>query len=392
VSRGAGSRSAWPGLLSRDLSAAAASGFVFSVALGLASVILPLLAVSSGYSAAAVGVLTALSAVTQLASRMALGAVMRVFPDWTLILGACVTLALSSTVVAMSTALLPFAVAQALQGVSRACFWTGSQTHVVRGEGSSVGALAAVNFVSGLGLLLGPVLGGAIGEHSFRLALLVGAGAAIAGVVPASFLDRLPAFRRPPGRAGGMIWRRPGVSSGCWAGMTAGAWRGLLGSYVPVALSAARLSSTTVGVLVAVANAAALVGSAVVGRLTQRALPRAFVVGVLAAGLATSVVAVVAERPWLVAAALAVSGLGAGALQTIGPAVASDAVHPEERGEAIAAAGTFRAAALLLSPLGLAALLGVLPLAGAMGLTGAAMLLPAGTAGRLRRHLDPAAH
>ncbi|NUR08117.1 MAG: hypothetical protein HOQ45_14055 [Nocardioidaceae bacterium] len=71
--------------------------------------------------------------------------------------------------------------------------------------------------------------------------------------------------------------------------------------------------------------------------------------------------------------------------------MASDAVHPEERGEAIAAAGTFRAAALLLSPLGVAAMLGVLPLAGAMGVAGVLMLLPAGTVGGLRRHLGAVA-
>ncbi|NUS52717.1 MAG: MFS transporter, partial [Nocardioidaceae bacterium] len=208
MSRERGPRLWWPGRPSRDLAAAAAGGFVFSVALGLASVVLPLLAVRSGYSGVAIGLLTALSAVTQMASRMVLGPVMRVFPDWTLVLGACVTLALSSAAVAVSTALVPFALAQALQGVSRACFWTGSQTHVVRGDGPSVGALAAVNLVSGVGLLLGPVAGGVIGEHSLRLALVVGAGAALLGVVPAALLDRLPAFRPPADRVPGRLWRR----------------------------------------------------------------------------------------------------------------------------------------------------------------------------------------
>jgi MFS family permease len=389
VFRGQGLRSRLPSLGSRDLAAAAAGGFVFSVALGLASVVLPLLALRSGYSGVEVGLLTALSAVTQMASRMVLGPVMRVFPDWTLIFGACVSLAVSCAIVAISAAVIPFVLAQALQGVSRACFWTGSQTHVVRGDGPSVGALASVNFVSGIGLLLGPVLGGLMGEYSLRLALAVGAVAAVLGVVPASFLDRLPAFRPPANRPPGMIWRRAGVSSGCWAGMTAGAWRGLLGSYVPVVLSTARLSSSTIGALVAVANLASLVGSAMVGRLRDAAMPNAFVGGTLAAGLATAAVAVTADRVWLVAVTLALSGLGAGALQTIGPAIASDAVHPEERGEAIAAAGAFRAAALLLGPLGVAGLLGVLPIAGAMGVAGVLMLLPAGTVGGLRRHLRP---
>jgi MFS family permease len=74
---------------------------------------------------------------------------------------------------------------------------------------------------------------------------------------------------------------------------------------------------------------------------------------------------------------LALSGLGAGALQTVGPAVATDAVHPEERGEAIAAAGTFRAAALFAAPLAIAGAITVVPLAAAMAVVGVAIAAPA---------------
>ncbi len=132
--------------------------------------------------------------------------------------------------------------------------------------------------------------------------------------------------------------------------MSAGAWRGLLSSYVPVALDAARQPASTIGVLVSVANGASVVGSAVVARACYRRMVRAFVFATLATGVATGLVALAADAPWAAAALLAVSGLGAGALQTVGPAIAADSVHREERGEAIAAAGTFRAAALFAAP------------------------------------------
>jgi hypothetical protein len=61
----------------------------------------------------------------------------------------------------------------------------------------------------------------------------------------------------------------------------------------------------------------------------------------------------------------------------LGLAVASDAVHPEERGEAIAVSGTFRAGALFAAPLAVAGLVVVLPLAPAVALVGAAMTVPA---------------
>jgi MFS family permease len=275
---------------------------------------------------------------------------------------------------------VPFAVAELLQGAARACFWTGSQTHVVRGGGRSVRALATINFVSSLGLLGGPILSGLLVERSPSTALLVGAAIAAAAVPPALMLDRLPAFSPPAERPPGRIWRRSGVAAGCWAGVSAGAWRGLLSSYVPVVLDAARQPASAIGTLVAVANGASVVGSAVVGRVRGPWIRRTFVLGTVAAGGGIALVAPVAGD-WLAAAALlALSGLGAGALQTVGPAIATDSVHPEERGEAIAAAGTFRAAALFAAPLAVAGAITVVPLALAMGLAGGLVAASAGFA------------
>src|SRR5262249_38815150 len=122
----------------RDLIASAASAFIFSFSLGLATVAMPLLALDVGYSKSAVGYLTAASAVSQLGSRLFLGAAMRAVSDWTIVLAAAAAMTASCLLVAASAALVPFVLAELLQGVARGCFWTGSQTHVVRGTGSSV--------------------------------------------------------------------------------------------------------------------------------------------------------------------------------------------------------------------------------------------------------------
>lgn len=373
---------------SRDGIASSGGAAIFSCALGIASVALPLVALRSGYSATEVGILTAISAVAQLATRFVLGVVMRFVGDWLLIAGASLLLAVSNALVAISAAILPFIIGQALQGVARACFWTGSQTHVVRGSGRSVGALAIINLVSGFGLLLGPVAAGVVIERSIRASLVVGAVIAAAAVVPALMLDRLPAFSPPPERPPGRIWRRPGVNAGCWAGVSAGAWRGLLSSYVPVALESARQSAPTIGALISVANGAQLVGSFLVGRVSGPWIRRVYVLGTVAAGGATALVTLGAGSWWMAGALLAISGLGAGALQTVGPAIATDAVHPEERGEAIAAAGAFRAAALFGAPLAVAGAVAVIPLAAAMGIAGA---LIAATAYMVRGQIPSAA-
>ena len=372
-------------LPSRDAVASASGAAVYSLSLGIASVALPLLALRAGYSASEIGALTAVSAVAQMLTRLGLGSAMRRWPDWTLIAGASLLLAVSNGALALSAALVPFVLAEVLQGVSRACFWTGSQTHAVRGSERAAGALATVNLVSSVGLLAGPVVAGVLSERTPVLALVVAATVAVLAVGPTLLLDRLPPFVPPADRPPGRLWRRPGVSVGCWAGVTAGAWRGLLTSYVPVALDAARQTSSAIGVLVSIANAASMAGAAVGGRLRRSWSHRGIGLGIVATGAATAATAAVASHLVLAAVVLSLSGLAAGAIQVLGPAVAAESVHPEERGEAIAATGTFRAAALFAAPLAVAGLVALVPLAPAVALVGAAMTLPALT---VRRRLS----
>jgi MFS family permease len=362
---------------SRDVAASNAGAVVFSFALGIATVAVPLLALRAGYSAAEIGAVTAVSAVAQMLARLSLGPAMRRWPDWTLITAAGFLLTASNGLMALSATVVPLVVANLLQGVARACFFTGTQTHVVRGPGSAVGALATMNFVGSAGLLAGPVVAGVLSERTPVLALTVATGIALLGTIPTFLLDRHPPFSLPADRPPGQMWRRPGVNIGCWAAVTAGSWRGMLSSFIPVALDSARHSSSTIGLLVTVANGAALAGAAVVGRVRERGTRWAFVVGTLAAGIGTALSAALAENVVLAAIVLAISGLGAGALQTVGPAIATDSVHPEERGEAIATAGTFRAAALFAAPLAVSGLVGIIALAPAMALVGVAMTVPA---------------
>ncbi|SOD94673.1 Predicted arabinose efflux permease, MFS family [Blastococcus haudaquaticus] len=355
------------------------------MSLSIASLALPLLAIEAGYSAFEIGALTAASALSQMLVRLCLGWAMRRWPDWILIAAAGVLLAVSCAVVAVSAGLVPFVAAQLLQGASRALFWTGSQTHVVRGAGRAAGALARVNLAASVGLLTGPLLAGVLSEDSPTVALVVAAAVALLGLVPNALLDRLPPFAPPADRPPGRVWRRPGVDVACWAGMTAGAWRALLTSYVPVALDQARQSATTIGTLVAAANGASLVGTAVAGRLRGRWTMPLLGAGIVLTGIATGLTGVVAWSTALSALVLVVSGIAAGAVQVLGPAIAAEAVHPEERGEAIAASGTFRAAALLAAPLAVAGLVVAIPLTPAMAVVGAGMLIPALALRRLGR-------
>jgi MFS family permease len=160
--------------------AAVAGAVGFSFALGLSAVALPLLALAEGYSSVQIGVLTAISAAAQLVMRLGVGTLMRRYPDWVLVLLAALLLALSTAIVAISAALVPFVLCQLAQGAARGAWWTGSQTHGVRGSGPAVSALAKVNLSAGVGLLLGPLVAGLLAERSLLAALLLATGDAIA--------------------------------------------------------------------------------------------------------------------------------------------------------------------------------------------------------------------
>lgn len=368
----------------RDLVAAATTSGVIGLALGVAGVALPLLALRAGYSASEIGLLTAVSAVSQLVSRLSLGAVMRRIPEWTLISSAGVFLALGSGLVALSASVVPFVVAQLLQGIARAFYWTSITAHLVRGPGRAAPKLGVVNFVSGIGSLTGPVVAGLLSARTPVLALAVAAAISVVAVAPTFLLDRHPPFAPPPkaDRPRGRIWRRPGVDVGCAAAATAGGWQAVLTSYVPVALVAAGQSAVAVGALVAVANGAMLVAAGMAGRMRGGWQLPAVVAGVLVGGAAVALTALTAGALPLVTVVLAAGGYSAGTLQVLGSAVVAESVHPEERGDAIAASGTFRALSMFGTPLAIAGLITVVPLASAVAAVGVALALP----GVLLRH------
>jgi MFS family permease len=369
-----------PGTLGRDRVFGAIAAALFSVALGVASVAVPLLAVRSGHGLTQVGILIAISAVSQMAARLFMGAMMRRIPDKAFVVGSALLIAVSCGLLTVSTSLLVFVVSQLLQGVARAFFWTGSQTHAVRSSASAVGALTLINLASGAGALVGPALAGFLASRSLEFSLAVGAGIGAAAVVPSLLLVRFRPFlpvNQGDGAAPQQIWRRPGVNAACWMGVTAGSWRGLLNSYVPVMLSQAGQTASAVGFLVAVANGAALLGSAGSGWVRRWGARGSLLLGVITTGVGIAAIGAFAGTAYLAACCLAVSGVGAGILQTVGPALATETVHPEERGQAIASTGTFRAAALFLAPMGMAGIVLFLPVGGALLLAGLLMTTPA---------------
>jgi MFS family permease len=370
---------------SRDDVATSFLAVLFTAALGLSSVALPLRALDGGLGAGMIGGLVALSALVQIVTRSRLGVVMRRVPDRTLLTFAPVALAVTFLLALIQPSVAALAAAWIVLALARACFWTAGQTHAVRGEGSSLRRLARLNFYGSIGALAGPLLAGLLAEGGTEVALVAGAGIAALAALPARWLDLFAPFAKSQTKGKQAMWRRPGVDAACWSGATAGAWRGLLDGFVPVVLAEARHSSTVVGALVSVANASAIIGTVLINRIKPSLTAVTYVVSMLTAALGLALLGYVAGAVFVAAATLALSGVGAGVLQTLGPSLAATSVSPDEKGDAMAAYGTVRTSAMFLAPLAVAGGVLVMPIAAALAVVGGALAVPALGVRSLRR-------
>ncbi len=361
----------------REVAGQYAGALLFSLSLGVTVVAYPLFVIDQGQSQTVAGVLVGLSAAVQVLTRSRLGSVMRVMSNSDVITAAALLMGLSVGLLVFESGMVALVVSAAVQGVARACFWTGNQVQIVRSRRSTSRAIATLNMVATIGMLIGPAAGGVIAQSSYRAAFAVASAIALAGIAPTLVLSRPPPFARVGGHSYLQLLRNPGVRVGVWASVAVGAWRGLLGSYVPIGLDAADSSETVIGVVVAVANGAAAVsGYFAVHTEGPRVAP-----GVARWGAVTLVATALVgfELPIaLTTSALVAGGAAIGLLQVLAITAVGEAVRPELQGDAVTIAGVARGVTLSGAPLGVAALLvmglGPAVLAATIALVGPAAL------------------
>jgi MFS family permease len=349
-----------------DRAAALGVAFGFSLALGIATVTIPLVALGAGYDAAAVGFLVATSSASQLATRLTLPRLLSRFPDRVLIGLAATLMALAFVVLLASTALPAFIAAQMAMGAGRAFFWTSSQTHAVRTGGDPVRRLVDLNLAGNSGTLTGPALAGLLATVSPALALGAAAIAAGSAALATPLLATLPPFDRRASAGTLRLLKRPGVDMAIWSGVVGGVWWSMLGSYVPVVLVAAGVGPALIGWLVTISEGSGAAALVVIRRNMPRRLGPlvqggAFVEMAALAAIALAPPTILAYAPLLV-----LGGLAAGAVTTLGPALVALAADKEEQGNALALSGMFRSVAQLAAPASIGVLLSVIPLGAAL--------------------------
>lgn len=366
--------------------ATAGSGLFYSLSLGITTVAVPLLASARGFTLGQIGTFVAVSAISQIILRSFLPGVMRTIGEPRTIALGCGCLAFGSLWFSLRDSTLAFLGSQVIFGASRAMFWTASQTQSVRHETEAGLRMAELNTATGTGQLAGPALAGIIGAQSLTAPLYVAALLALTGVVPTLGLHAHPRARRPAEASTRGLWRNRGVLMGSWAALTAGSWRAMLTSYVPAVLQGAGMGTLQIGLLLSGANGAGVVASAASVPITRRwSSVRTLLVGTVVTGLGVGLIGVTAGVPIAVGAALVISGLGAGAVQTVGPGLTAASLEPWQKGNGIALAGLFRAGSLFATPLAVAGAMVVVPFSAAAAFVGVALAAPVVVVGRLGR-------
>lgn len=359
--------------------------FAFALSIGIAVVAVPLLAIDSGYDAAAIGFIVATSAASQLATRLALPWLLGRFADRTLIGFAAALMVGAFGLLLLSTALPAFLLAQLGQGAARAIFWTSSQTHAIRSGGQPVKRLVDLNLAGNAGTLTGPALAGFLATIGLPVAI---AGAAVAvgvAAVGAPLMAAFPPYDRKGGVGAFGLLRRDGVDVACWANFVAGTWWSMISSYIPVVLVGAGLGPAIIGWLVTLSEGAGA-ATLLVLRRTSTARIRAIVRA--GAFVEMAVLAGIAVAPPILAAyaaLLIVGGTAAGAVTSLAPALVTMVSGDQEHGDALALSGTFRSIAMLGVPASVGAVLGVVTLPVAMVAVAALSATPGVVLGRRRR-------
>jgi DHA1 family solute carrier family 18 vesicular amine transporter 1/2 len=307
--------------------------FTDALLYGVAVPVLPLLADERGAPASLVGVLfgayaLALLAVTPLAGRW----LDRRGPRMVMLVG-LLGLAGATLLFVVVDAPGLLVVARVLQGLAAGVTWTASlaliaATHPAEARGQAMGAaMSAV----GVGVLLGPPIGGALADWLGPHAPFV-AVAALALVDAAARWRLLPAGtgERTSADAGEPMWRRPDVVT---VALLVALAAGLIAFLEPILPLHARAElgagRSAIGLMFGAGALAAVAGPAVVGRLLARARPPTLTrAGAVLCGLGFVLVGA-ARSAAIAAAGLAVVGFGAAFILT--PALVVMAGIAEER-------------------------------------------------------------
>ncbi|MGY1632423.1 MFS transporter [Geodermatophilus sp. SYSU D01186] len=323
---------------------------------GVAIPVLPMIAAQHGASSATVGVLFACYAGALLVATPLVGVLVDRFGPRTPMLVGLLALGAATLLFAGADSFPALVAARVLQGGAAAVSWVAgfalvAAVYPAAERGRPMGIVLSA---TGIGLLLGPVVGGVLGEHAGTAApfYVAAALAVLDGVARLVWVRDVPHVRREPSAE---VYRHPRTP--LLIGLTA-TGAGLLAFLEPIVpLEAAARFGATPQQIGLVFTGAVLVGALVApvsGTLADR-LPRPALAGggALLAALGLVVVAF-ADSLWGLAAGVAVTATGAQGV--LAPTLVliselAESQHPAAYGAAYAMYSLAYTAGLMVAPL-----------------------------------------
>ncbi len=334
------------------------AGALTQTALNLLRPITSYKLIALGAGPLTIGITTAAYAVLPLLTALWLGRLSDRLSSLRLMLGAGVALLVIGGIgLAVLPSVLGIAAASAVLGLGHLAFTIAGQTSIARIAPDSRLDAGFGWFTASysVGQMVGPLLGGALvgsqavtgsadGLARIELALWVGAGLALAAMVPVVLRSSSGAMR--PGRSDDdgapkasilSVMRTPGVTPQMAASLGLLAMLDILTAFLPLVGEQAGVAPVVVGVLLAIRGGASILSRVVLPRLVVR-FSRS---GLLTASLlgsagALAIPPLVMEHVWLAAVLLAIGGFFLGLGQPLTMSMITTAVPASWRGSALA--------------------------------------------------------
>ena len=326
----------------REIWVLVASAFVIALGFGLILPVLPQFAQSFGVGATASSVVVSAFAFFRLVFAPAGGRLIARFGERPIYILGLVIVAISTGATAFAHSYWQLLVFRGLGGIGSVMFTVSAVALLVRLAPVSIRARISSAYASAFlfGGILGPVVGGLLGNLGLRVPFLVYAVALlVAATLVAVFLSG--ASLRPP--EGSPVlpvmtvrdgWRdnayRASIASGFangWANF--GVRNAILPLFAAVVIGKQPWVAGTALAVFAAGNA---VGLTLAGRLSDRMGRRPFIIGgLLVSGVATAVTGFASDLPTLVVLSV-VAGIGAGTLNPAQQASLADVVGRERNG------------------------------------------------------------
>ena len=326
----------------RELWVLVAAAFVIALGFGLILPVLPQFAQSFGVGATASSIVVSAFAFFRLLFAPVGGRLIARFGERPIYLAGLVIVAISTGATAFAHTYWQLLVYRGLGGIGSVMFTVSAVALIVRLAPPSIRARISSVYASAFlfGGILGPVVGGVLGNLGLRVPFLVYAVALLVAASLVAIFISGSALRPPEGSPVLPVmtvrtaWRdnayRASIGSAFangWANF--GVRNAILPLFAAVVIGKQPWVAGTVLAIFAAGNA---VGLTVSGRLSDRVGRRPFIVGGLAvSGLATIVTGFASNLPVLVVLSI-VAGVGAGMLNPAQQAALADIVGRERNG------------------------------------------------------------